>query len=240
MPVPTITISDTDKNVEPVKAAIDGKPKPSAPSASASSPSPPPSPVTPGSMPDQPVGAIPDWYKTGWRAMSGIDDPVPTAEELDRNAVHQWLGEMYYGQWFHNAGIIIFAVLMTHLFSVLKMGLAWIFLILAVCATYYSKSIARFRRNARDDIQKELIKHRLASEEESADWMNSFLDRFWLIYEPVLSSTIVSSVDQILSSSTPGFLDSLKLTQFTLGTTAPRINSGTFPTTLSSHKLISR
>ena len=90
----------------------------------------------------------------------------------------------------------------------------------------------RVRRNARDDIQRELVKTRLGSEHESADWINNFLDRFWLIYEPVLSATIVSSVDQVLSSTTPAFLDSLRLSTFTLGTKAPRIDKvRTFPKT---------
>ena len=92
--------------------------------------------------------------------------------------------------------------------------------------------MARVRRCARDDIQRELVKTRLASEHESADWINNFLDRFWLIYEPVLSATVVASVDQVLSTSTPAFLDSLRLTTFTLGTKAPRIDKvRTFPKT---------
>jgi len=66
----------------------------------------------------------------------------------------------------------------------------------------------------------------------SADWINSFLLRFWKIYEPVLSATIVASVDQVLSTSTPGFLESIKMTTFTLGSKAPRIDSvRTFPKT---------
>lgn len=92
--------------------------------------------------------------------------------------------------------------------------------------------MTRVRRNARDDIQRELVKTRLGSEHESADWMNNFLDRFWLIYEPVLSTTIVKSVDQILSTNTPAFLDSIRLTHFTLGTKAPHIDKvRTFPKT---------
>jgi len=72
----------------------------------------------------------------------------------------------------------------------------------------------------------------LASEHETADWINHFLDRFWLIYEPVLSATVVSSVDQVLSTNCPAFLDSIRLTTFTLGTKAPRIDKvRTFPNT---------
>ncbi|KAG6869143.1 hypothetical protein C0993_012241 [Termitomyces sp. T159_Od127] len=92
--------------------------------------------------------------------------------------------------------------------------------------------MARVRRRSRDDIQRELVKIRLASEHESAEWINNFLDRFWLIYEPVLSATIVATADQILSTNTPAFLDSLRLSTFTLGTKAPRIDKvRTFPKT---------
>ena len=92
----------------------------------------------------------------------------------------------------------------------------------------------RVRARARDDIQRELVKTRLSSENEieSADWINNFLDRFWLIYEPVLSRTVVASVDQVLSQNCPPFLDSLRLSTFTLGTKAPRIDKvKTYPRT---------
>jgi Ca2+-dependent lipid-binding protein len=65
---------------------------------------------------------------------------------------------------------------------------------------------------------------RLASEHESAEWINQLLDRLWLIYEPVLSATIIASVDQILSANCPPFLESPGLTQFTLGNKAPRVD----------------
>ncbi len=113
-------------------------------------------------------------------------------------------------------------------------GFGWLFIILAFCNTYYTTSMIRTRRAVRDDIQRELVKTRLTAENEieSAEWMNNFLDRFWLIYEPVLSRTIVSSVDQILSQNCPPFLDSLRLSTFTLGTKAPRIDKvKTFPRT---------
>jgi Ca2+-dependent lipid-binding protein len=111
-------------------------------------------------------------------------------------------------------------------------GWGWVFIVLAFCSSYYSQSMTKFRRHARDDIQRELVKVKLGSEHETTEWMNQFLQRFWLIYEPILSQTIVSSVDQILAMYTPGFLDSLKLTEFTLGTKAPRIDKvRTFPST---------
>lgn len=103
------------------------------------------------------------------------------------------------------------------------LGWGWLFVLLAFCNTYYTTSMTRVQRRARDDIQRELVKTRLDTEHESADWINNFLDRFWLIYEPVLSQTIIASVDQILSTNCPTFLESLRLSTFTLGTKAPRI-----------------
>jgi len=60
-----------------------------------------------------------------------------------------------------------------------------------VCTTFYETSIKRVRRNARDDLAREVAKKGLKTDVESAGWINSFMERFWLIYEPVLSATIV-------------------------------------------------
>lgn len=122
------------------------------------------------------------------------------------------------------------AVFASHFLTRFGFGWGWLFIVLSVCSTYYATSMERVRRRARDDIQRELVKTGLTSVHESANWMNNFLDRFWRIYEPVLSATIVSSVDQVLSTSTPAFLDSLRLSTFTLGNKAPRIDRvWTFP-----------
>ncbi|KAG5654026.1 hypothetical protein H0H81_008041 [Sphagnurus paluster] len=189
--------------------------------------------VVPGAFPTTRAPPIPDWYRVGWRQMSGIDKPsLPEGEERDKGVLDMFLSEQYYGAWYHNAALIVFAVFASHFLTRFNFGWGWLFIILAGCNTYYSTSMERVRRRARDDIQRELVKTRLASEHESADWLNNFLDRFWLIYEPILSTTIISSVDQILSTNTPAFLDSLRLTQFTLGTKAPRIDKvRTFPKT---------
>ena len=112
----------------------------------------------------------------------------------------------------------------TRFMTLFRFGWGWLIILLAVCATYYSTSMARVRRRARDDIQRELLKSGLASGHESAEWLNHFLQRFWIIYEPVLSATIVSTVDQLLSANCPPFLDSLRLTGFTLGNKAFRID----------------
>lgn len=68
-----------------------------------------------------------------------------------------------------------------------------------------------------------MSKNRLDTDVESLEWINSFLDKFWPIFQPVLAETVINSVDQVLSTATPAFLDSLRMKTFTLGTKPPRM-----------------
>jgi len=236
--IPTITIEDVDK--QPDKDV----------------------PPVPGALPAAKAPPIPDWYKVGWRAFTDIDKPSEDEDQKQLRLMNAWIPEQYYGQWYYNAAIIIFvrhptachpvrvlmskslsspnkAVLAAHFIARFNLGYGWLFILLATCSTYYTLSMARVRHRARDDIQRELVKTTLASEHESAEWINQFLDRFWLIYEPVLAATIVASVDQILSANCPPFLESLRLSQFTLGNKAPRVDKvRTFPKTESDEVLM--
>lgn len=94
---------------------------------------------------------------------------------------------------------------------------------MAICGTYYRTSIRRVRRNFRDDVNRELAKNKLETDTESLEWINSFMVKFWPIFQPVLAETVINSVDQVLSTSTPAFLDSLRMKTFTLGTKPPRM-----------------
>ncbi|ERT02180.1 hypothetical protein HMPREF1624_00478 [Sporothrix schenckii ATCC 58251] len=163
---------------------------------------------------------------TGWAPRFGW--PVESIRDAPSLLEHStWLeGRLpanLYGDWYHNTGIIIFACLTSWFIAVLGGGLGWVFIIIATCGTYYRTSIRRVRRNFRDDLNRELSMKRLETDSESLEWMNSFLFKFWPIYQPVLAQTIINSVDQVLSSATPAFLDSLKLRTFTLGSKPPRM-----------------
>lgn len=125
--------------------------------------------------------------------------------------------------WYHNAGVIVFACLASWVVALLGGGLAWVFIVMAFCSTYYRTSIRRVRRNFRDDINREFAKARLETDTESLEWMNSFLVKFWPIYAPHICEIIIASVDQILSTSTPPLVDSLRMKFFTLGTKPPRL-----------------
>jgi len=102
----------------------------------------------------------------------------------------------------------------------------------SICATYYRTSIRRVRRNVRDDLNRELMKSKLDTDLETLEWLNSFVVKFWPIYQPVLAATVINTVDGVLAGATPGFIDSLRMTTFTLGTKPPRIDHvKTYPKT---------
>ena len=177
--------------------------------------------VTTGAGPPKPLPVPKLESKAGWREVGGIDQDD---EELHQDWLSTRLGDKYFGSWWHNAGIIFFCCFVCWILGRFGAGFSWIVFVLAISSTYYRTSIKRVRRRVRDDINREANKRRLETDFESTEWLNTFLLKFWIIYEPVLSATIVASVDQILSTQTPAFLDSLRLSKFTLGTKPPRID----------------
>jgi Ca2+-dependent lipid-binding protein len=89
-------------------------------------------------------------------------------------------------------------------------------------AAYYRTSIKKARKIARDDMEREVSVNLLETDFETVGWINLFLERFWVIFEPALAAQVMAQVDTILHEKTPGFVD-VRLNQFTLGTKAPRV-----------------
>ncbi|WFD05239.1 hypothetical protein MVES1_000567 [Malassezia vespertilionis] len=188
--------------------------------------------LVPGALPaGQPSMDIPDWFTVGWidasRTLLGLTpDQLELTEQRmrDTDLVSSFLTDAYYGYvWFDGAAIVS-SVLATYYATRFGGGLAYVCIVLAICGTYYCTSHRRTRQRIRDDVARELSRQRMVSENETARWINHFLSRFWLIYEPVLAATIIQSVDAVLKDQCPPFLDSLRLTTFTLGTKAPSID----------------
>ncbi|KAL2213575.1 tricalbin [Sarocladium strictum] len=184
---------------------------------------------------EDPGAKDPPYSRTGWAPTLGwVMDSATEGESLLDHAT--WLEgklpDTLYGDWYHNTGVIIFGCTVSWLVAVLGGGLGWVMIVMAFCGTYYRTSLRRVRRNFRDDITREMALKRLENDNESLEWINSFLVKFWPIYQPVLAQTVINAVDQVLSSATPAFLDSLKLKTFTLGTKPPRMEHvKTYPKT---------
>ncbi|KAK4626893.1 hypothetical protein CLAFUW4_04047 [Fulvia fulva] len=166
------------------------------------------------------------YSKTGWAPRFGnpADKEPDEGTMLDHeDFLAARLDDKFFGDWYHNAAVIVFACLSSWVIALLGGGLAWVFIVMAACGTYYRTSLRRVRRNFRTDIKRQVEKEQLDVNAESLGWINNFMDKFWPIYAPVLCASIISSVDQVLSTSTPAFLDSMRMKTFTLGTKPPRM-----------------
>ena len=84
--IPTITIQDVDK--------AESKDVPQV--------------SVPGELPASKATEIPDWYKVGWRAFTDLDNPPENEDQKQLRLMNSWISDQYYGQWYYNAGVIIF------------------------------------------------------------------------------------------------------------------------------------
>lgn len=189
----------------------------------------------------QATSTIPEYYQVGHTGVAkkmlngqpgleaGQDD---TRRHPETELVSKYLSDQWYGRFWFDGAACLLGVLATYFTTRFGGGIIAMLIIGAVITTYYNASLRRTRQRYRDDISRELSKSKMMTDNETAGWINEFLRRFWLIYEPVLSATVISSVDAVLVQQCPSFLDSIRLTTFTLGTKAPIIDFvRTFPST---------
>lgn len=87
--VPTITIEDVDKVHTDADAKDDA-------------------PAPPGALPAGAAPPIPDWYKVGWRAFTPPDTSGEDEDAGQARMLHSFISEQYYGDWYHNAALIVF------------------------------------------------------------------------------------------------------------------------------------
>ncbi|KAK3814034.1 MAG: C2 domain-containing protein [Benniella sp.] len=186
---------------------------------------------------DSTPGAYPTGSRVGWlEAYKRTDEP--TNEFRDKSIwMDEFAGTAMFGEVWHNAAALVVIPVVCYVVFKLGGGLVSLIVIMAAGATYYKNSIRRFRRNARDHITSELVKSALENDNETTEWINNFMAKFWPIYEPVLSATVAQTVDGVVDSilggdQKPAFLESIRLTTLTLGSKAPRVESvKAFPNT---------
>ncbi|KAJ2843676.1 Tricalbin-2, partial [Coemansia brasiliensis] len=163
----------------------------------------------------------------GWKEQGEIDSGKKTAPAgepsiFDALAVYVEMID-HSGMWRNCAGVFGLMFL-TYVLTALNFGIVGFGIAAVYGAQWYRNSITRYRRAVKDDIERAYERSTITRTLESVGWLNEFVTRFWLMFEPSLSRMVIDIADPILAQSAPGFVDSLRLTTFTLGTKAPRID----------------
>ncbi|OUM69088.1 hypothetical protein PIROE2DRAFT_19734 [Piromyces sp. E2] len=108
-----------------------------------------------------------------------------------------------------------------------KMGLSIAFVLLNICffSLIYAFVGRILTKKYEIKMNSEAQKQVLNTNQESIEWLNFLLQKIWGTIEPVASEMVPEIVDSILKENCPGFLHSIKLTKFNLGSEAPRLES---------------
>ncbi|ODQ80179.1 hypothetical protein BABINDRAFT_171199 [Babjeviella inositovora NRRL Y-12698] len=185
------------------------------------------------SQPPQPEPRKPrDTTYRGWKEVGGWEqaDKLVAEDELEDLSSRTTLLEEYlpvaaYGDWYHHVGYIIGAGLLSWLVGWFRFSLAPVFVILVAVSLVYRASMRKYRAVLREQAQKEFSIKKIESDFETMDWLNTFLDKYWVYLEPSVSQIVCEQINPLLAASpAPAFIKALWLDSFTAGTKPPRID----------------
>ena len=121
--------------------------------------------------------------------------------------------------------IILFTLTSLSCFYLGSFKFSPIYLILFPISFYYiyTKLNNIFKKQLRNEIIKNIVKLEVFDNSESVNWINHIVQLFWFKIQNYANTLIIKTVNNILKENKPGFLESLYLYEFSLGTSAPRI-----------------
>lgn len=139
-----------------------------------------------------------------------------------------WPLENYLGPLhiFRRTALFLTASQVVFLVGYFQQSYAWILLIIAGTIPVWARETRleslRIKYQTQEALRREKF---LTGVEESAEWLNFFLDRYWQQFEPFLSSQIIDTLNASLRKFKPAILHSMEIVECTLGTRSPRISS---------------
>lgn len=169
----------------------------------------------------------------GWKEVAGYDKSYALSQ-LDEimdlltraTTLDQYLPEIAYGDWYHGIGVTVVASLLSGLFGYFRFTLGTVFFVTFAAALYYRASVRKYRLKLRLEAQREFSVHAIEDDFESLDWLNVFLDRYWVFLEPSISQMVADTVNPMLAEldTIPAFIKEIWIHTLTLGTKPPRID----------------
>lgn len=91
---------------------------------------------------------IPNYYRSGWTAFSTLENPGGSiqlrAAEIPEDPFGDQLKESWYGEWWHNAGVLFFTGFFTWLLIKMGGGLASVMVVCAFLGVLYALAVMCF------------------------------------------------------------------------------------------------
>ncbi|XP_059473484.1 uncharacterized protein LOC132195473 isoform X2 [Neocloeon triangulifer] len=104
-------------------------------------------------------------------------------------------------------------------------SVAWLLLLLALLAAVWRASLRRLVEGAIRYETLRVARRRALSVDETAEWFNFLLNRWWVFSSPSLYALIREHLEPLLNEVKPSMVERLELHQFTLGDQTPHVRS---------------
>ncbi|KAH3681825.1 hypothetical protein WICPIJ_007205 [Wickerhamomyces pijperi] len=168
----------------------------------------------------------------GWKQIGEWEekDALTAEDELTDlstpTMLESYIPDWLYGEWYHSVGAIIGAALLSFIVGYFRFSIAPVFFITLAASVYYRSTIKKHRFNVRYEVHREFRVKRIEDDRETMDWLNTFLDKYWIYLEPSISQIVTEQVNPIFAEqeAIPAFVKSIWIDQFTAGTKPPRID----------------
>ncbi|ODV83193.1 hypothetical protein CANARDRAFT_9769 [[Candida] arabinofermentans NRRL YB-2248] len=168
----------------------------------------------------------------GWKEVAGYEEEdalTPDDEIMDlltkSTLLDNYLPEIAYGDWYHQVAIVILGGFLSWFLGRFRFSIGPVFFVTFITTMYYRSSIRKYRLSLRLAAQREFSVNHIEDDFESMDWLNVFLDKYWIFLEPSIAQIACEQVNPILATlPIPAFVKQLWIHTLTLGTKPPRID----------------
>uniref|UniRef100_T1JGR7 C2 domain-containing protein n=1 Tax=Strigamia maritima TaxID=126957 RepID=T1JGR7_STRMM len=149
-----------------------------------------------------------------------------TAEEETRDEYDEAVARKSQrgSQLMHSYVLVSCCLLLSWLLGQMDFSIAWVVLLLLFLAAVW---LSNFNRLIEDSVAFEklrLHRQRALRTDESVEWLNFLINRWWIFSSPSIFRLVKNSLDPLLNESKPSFLESVELREFSLGDSTPFIN----------------
>ena len=120
-------------------------------------------------------------------------------------------------------GIILTAISLSYLIGRWAWSFLWLLPVAYSVWFIGKRRVVQFETYHTNRVERTLARERLPTSPETCEWINHIIERFWGVFEPAISAQVIDNVNAVLRQNKPAFLDSIELSEFTLGSSAPAI-----------------